>query len=138
TSGKPPDLLTPRFIANGGRGQDAGQGRAGLSQPAITQTWNMRMAVTGKGYVPVLDWGFRRQNWGWVVAQNGGWVQQPLPTVVYVEDPSGCGYGAGKQAWGDGDDAVPPGTPGAGGSGGGISSTIDVSAYAQIAGGASG
>src|SRR5262249_44966690 len=129
-----------RLIAIGGKGQTPGQGRPG-NPSSWSPRWNMRMASTGKGIVPVLDWPFHKQNWGWVLDKNGNWVQQPLPGVVYVSDPSGCGYAMGTQAWpaNHGEDAVAPGAPGVGGSGGVLSSSIPAfSGYALLTGGPSG
>lgn len=141
-----------RFIANGGTGQDAGEGRAGNPKPDLVASppnagnwgagpWNMRWGA-GVGRV-VLDWPFFQQQWGWVLDQNGQPLPQnptPYPSVVYVRcDPCGQ-YVGGQPVWpADGEDAVSPGTPGTGGPGGVISSTVQtISTFTDFAGGLSG
>lgn len=140
-----------RLIANGGKGQNAGQGRAGSPKSDLIASpgpinmgpgpWTMRWGA-GVGRV-VLDWSFKKQSWGWVLSQNGqNWPQNPTPypSVVYVRcDPCGQ-YSGGKQEWpADGEDAIPPGVPGTGGGGGTVSSSLQVVApYVQTSGGLSG
>jgi FG-GAP-like repeat/Divergent InlB B-repeat domain len=144
-----PPGATVRFVARGGVGQNAGEGRPGNPQPDLVVTpppingrngpWTLRWGAGLGRYV--LDWSFRKQSWGWVLQANG----QPLPqyanpAIVYVQcDPCGQ-YRAGSPVWpADGENAVSPGTPGTGGDGGTIaSSRQDVSPYLQLAGGLSG
>ncbi len=128
-----------RLIASGGKGQNPGQGRAGSPKPALTPSWTIR-TVNDNRMGNALTWNFHHQGWGWVLRQDGNPLRPPYPTVLFV-GCTPCGqYQAGQKVWPqNGEDAVPPGTPGTGGAGGNISSSLQiVSTYAQMVGGVSG
>lgn len=131
-----------RLIANGGRGQDAGQGLAGATKPAYDPpSKGSSFTITQSGSHAQINWPYGQNPNGLALAADGSSLQPPYPSVVSVTSAN-CGeliMGQPPRWPEDGNDAISPGKPGSGGSGGTIASSVQITSGAtQFSGGFSG
>jgi len=133
---------TVRLVANGGRGQDAGQGQAGADKSAyLPPSKGSSFTISQNGSAAQINWPYGRNPNGKVLAANGSNLQPPYPSVVSVTSDR-CGeltMGQPPKWPEDGNDAIPPGKPGNGGTGSTIAGSLQITAgNMQFSGGASG